>query len=603
MFNMIAPRYFLLFTVLLMASFLQAATLGDQAGTPRTDSSFVFTIRDSSSCWELKEIKKDSSPVFRIVNEMPCHLVLKMGSDTIHVKQAITPIKFRMNQKRDTIELIVSDTVYKRLPAPTNTNISMSIRLLNASDSTKCKLKNVVITPCTATKDSDISTNDEGPTYYFIPSPEIEQSFKKQTAAYEVTESEKCCPGTQELIFDYINQCLVPTCDLEECMCKTCRKEYKNACDSCKTKFRCSHRQNTLRRFRPQVDEAVRIRVKGMNPYRDNVVLHVDCYDRNKEGRADFLASLDRMNGTPKKTTPDSTKQKDKTKAQYTEENVRYLILAFREEMMRFYQEKYVLQELNTGFLSQCIAYIQGKIIERFKISSAEPALITEELNRWLDDTTFTKVEKDLYRETLKQGLEYYKKILNYRTSNAWLFQVKNSDITKIEFEWYQNGQRVSANPQTFEFFNKGGFTINYSAGLAINNMVNHGYAVLDSADKKEIARKDDSRINIGPIVLAHAYYRYPILNRFKIGATTGFMTNTLKDDLSLNFLFGGSLLFGSEERFNITFGGVLGKVERLKTESFELNKAIYDTLDSEALTRQVYRCKWIVGLTYNLGG
>jgi len=598
-------RYKLKTKLLFVMVFLSATTADSQTDTtksvPKADSSIVFTIRDDKSCWERR---LDSKPVFKIVNGLICDLIINIGSDTVHAKKGVTSHPFQLNEKKDSAGLLRADTIFKWLPVP-NKNLGMTFELLNPSDSTKCKLQNINITPCSATKKSEQTATDNAPKYYFIPTPEIEQTFIKGAAAFEITDSEKCCPGTQELVFDYINQCLVPTCNLDECLCKTCRKEYKkNTCDTCKNDFKCAHRQNTLRRFRPRVDEGVRVRVIGMNPYRDNLVLHVDCYDRNKEGRADFLAMLDRISETPKKPEADSSSKSKPSdvSAQSKEDKVTTLIPKFRAEMMLFYKEKYGLKELNTGFLAQCVAYIQGKIVEHFEIGAAEPELITEKLNEWLDDTKFSKVEKDLYREMLKQGLEYYKKILNYRTSNAWLFQVKNSDITKLGFMWYQNGQLVSANPQTFEFFNKGGFTINYSAGLAINNLVNHGFAVLDSADKKEIFRKDDSNINIGPVVLAHAYYRYPILNRFKIGATTGFMTNTLKNDLSLNFVFGGSLLFGSEERFNITFGGVLGKVERLKTETFELDKAIYDTLDAESLTREVYRCRWLVGVTYNLG-
>ncbi len=576
------------------------------------DSSIQFTIKDIGSCWKLMEVEKDSVPVFKIMNELGCDLIVEIGSssDTVLTTQNPKFHPFRLNKNGDSIGLVSADTVFKWLPKPT-LDLSMTFRLLNPADTTKCKIINDVIAPCGKSSGSEKSDEKKDPIYYFIPTPEIERTFLSQAAAFEITDSEKCCPGTQELVFDFINQCLVPTCNLEECLCKTCRKKYRlfrkkhpNACDTCKYDFKCAHRHNTLRRFRPRVDEAVRVRVKGMNPYRDNLVLHVDCYDRNKEGRAEFLAMLDQMGESTKKPAADSSDKSSKEAAfaQNDKDKVKSTITKFRAEMMQFYQEKYGMRDLNTGFLAQCVAYIDKKIIEHFEIGSAEPELMTEQLNKWLDDKAFSNEEKELYREMLKQGLEYYKKVRNYRTSNAWLFPVKNSDITKLGFNWYQNGQLVSAAPQTFEFFNKGGFTINYSAGLAINNLVNHTFAVLDSANKKEIRRNDDSNINIGPIVLAHAYYRYPILNRFKIGATTGFMTNTLKNDLSLNFLFGGSLLFGSEERFNLTLGGILGKVERLKSERFELDSAIYDMLDPESLTREVYRCKWFAGVTYNLG-
>jgi hypothetical protein len=216
--------------------------------------------------------------------------------------------------------------------------------------------------------------------------------------------------------------------------------------------------------------------------------------------------------------------------------------------MTRFYQEKYNLSHVKAGFLAQCVAHIQSNIIKRFGISSPTPELMRDTFEVWLDAITLPQ-EKAKYRAMFKDGLEYYLKILNYQVSSTYLFQVKNNDITKLGFVWYKNGQRVSALPQTFEFFNKGGFTIDYSVGIAINGLVNHAFTTIgfdtimsgDTITKYRVTRQRGSSLNIGPVLLAHAYYRYPIWNRFKIGATTGFMTNTRDNDFGFNFLFGAS--------------------------------------------------------------
>jgi hypothetical protein len=535
-------------------------------------------------------------------------------NESLIVTSAVTSYKFEFTKGKDSILLknVLTDSIVLKIKSPDKL---LSIELDKPVGN--CSFKKTQFVHCDASKKDDPTQKDEEKLSesgnLFIPSFEQEVEYLKRAAIFETTESEVCCPGTQELIFDYSAQCLVPTCRI----CKKCKKNPKNASKAFNFQFKCHDHLNSLGRFHPRVDNGVRVRITGMNPYRDNLILHVDFEDRNKEGRAMFQAIMDRLakavDSTQSKsqnTSIDSNntiaQEADLTPSKKAEK----FIPAFQSEMTRFYQEKFNADHLTAGFLAQCVTHIQGNIKKHFEIPTATSELMIQKLEEWLKDSI---LDKEFYRSMLKDGIEHYNKILNYRTATAWLFQVKDNDITKLGFEWYRDGKRVSANPQTFEFFNRGGFTIDYSVGIIINRLVNHAFTTIgfdtiidnNNVTKYRVVRQRGSDINIGPALLAHAYYRYPVWNRFKIGATTGFMTNTRDNDFGFNFLFGGSFLFGSKERFNLTSGVVLGKVARLREgldEGVTVLDAPLNGQTSDVQTRDIYRQKWFIGVTYNLG-
>lgn len=537
-----------------------------------------------------------------VINESDCNsLEILIGMQKLPIlKKGKTTFKFT-ELKNDTISVLDIDT-------KKNLGEFASFRKLNfeVKSETGCNLQSGQIEKTSEKgKKGNDGANNVTSTYLYIPTFEEEQAFVKNEATYAKTQSsETCCPGTYELVFDYQAQCLVPTCDLENCICKKCKKTRTkrdtSACDTCMTEFKCPHRVNALHNFHPRVGDGLRVRVQGTNPYRDQLLLHIDMFDRNKEGKDDFLAYLDQFAKKPE-AAADSTKTKPKVQNANTD-NLRKITL-FQKEMVEFYLNKYEATQLNPAFLAQCIVHIQKNIKIQFEIPAATPELMHDKFNIWFDDTD---IDKAKYRAQLKDGLENYKKILNYQTSNAWLFQITNSDITKLDFEWLRNGQKISSTHQTFEFFNKGGFTIDFSVGININFLVNNAYTALIFVDSSggttyKIEPVRGSTFNLGPAVLAHAYYRYPILNRFKIGVTTGFMTNTLDADLGLNYLIGSSLLFGHEQRFNLSTGVVLGKVSRL-AEGLKVGQTYPLGQTTDIPLRNIHRARFFIGISYNLG-
>ncbi|MFN0212883.1 MAG: hypothetical protein ACKVT2_01400, partial [Saprospiraceae bacterium] len=402
----------------------------------QTDSSFVFNIDTNDVCWS-----RDSTKLkFKIANNSTCNFTIRFGNESLLVTPGLTVYDFEFTTAKDSILIKNASTnslVLKIKPPDKLPSMELVKPVGN------CTFKKTQFVLCNAGKLVEEKPKDnEKPSEsgnLFVPNYEQELEYLKRAAIFETTESEVCCPGTQELVFDYAAQCLVPTCDLEECICKKCKKIPQTACDTCKIQFKCAHRLNSLRGFHPQVDNGVRVRVTGTNPYRDNLILHIDFEDRNKEGRASFQAILDRFaksvdstQSKSNKTSTDSTKT-DAQAALSLSQKAEKFIPAFQSEMTRFYQEKYNADHLTAGFLAQCVTHIQDNIKKHFEIPAATPQLMRQKLEEWLEKS---KLDKEKFRTMLNDGIEYYQKILNYHTTSAWIFQVRDNDITKLGFDW-----------------------------------------------------------------------------------------------------------------------------------------------------------------------
>ncbi|MCB0531512.1 MAG: hypothetical protein KDD14_04880 [Saprospiraceae bacterium] len=582
------------------------------AQNDKKETSYLFSIvKADSACWKTVP---DTVPQIIVRLSGSCGCTLLIGD--VQLKIDGTGQIFRYEKENGNLKL-PSGAILRPPDSPNNGTIQVAWDTTCTEAYKKKPL--LEVKKCPSGESTQTAANT--PTlpvspYYFIPSAEQERIFLAKAGTGDLDND--CCPGSQELLFNYATQCLVPVCDLEGCCCGSCFtfKKKADACDSCKQIFKCRYRHNALERFHPRVDGKLRVRIVGLHPLQDSVALRVSYEDRNKEGRAEFIAMMNKAKKD--QTTQESGEKTDDKTANASshvpgkkQESGVALIPIFRNEMIQFYNEKLAIQQLEPDFLALCVTFIQGNIRKHFIIPAATQALMSEKVDEWLDADTInlSAAEKSKLRAAFKEGLQYYQRIINYRASSALLFQVKDHDITKLSFYGYRNGTALSDEPRTFEFFNKGGFTIDFSAGIVINQLVNHAFntIVVDSAGvtKYRILQQDSGKINLGPAVFAHAYYRYPIWNRFKLGATTGFMTNTLDDNFGLNFLFGGSALFGSAQRFALTTGWIIGKVDRLAE-----GLAVGQLLDppnspgetTSVDTKRVYRCKWFVGISYNLG-
>lgn len=189
--------------------------------------------------------------------------------------------------------------------------------------------------------------------------------------------------------------------------------------------------------------------------------------------------------------------------------------------------------------------------------------------------------------------------------------QIQNNDITYFYLEGFKNGKKVYERP--FMFHNKGGFKADFSAGFIGTNLIDKNYflkpmkdtsyvrsngIVTDSidtiSDVNEINLADEGGFNIGISVMAHFYLR--IGRRLNFAISPGFSLDT---DSRINYLIGGSVIMGLEQRFIINAGLNFGKIKEL-SEVYEEGEII-----PASITELPERDKWsrgfFIGLSYNL--
>jgi len=105
---------------------------------------------------------------------------------------------------------------------------------------------------------------------------------------------------------------------------------------------------------------------------------------------------------------------------------------------------------------------------------------------------------------------------------------------------------------------------------------------------------------NTGIALLAHAYSRSGKFANY--GLTSGLSFNL--NNQNLNYMFGGSLLLGEDQRFIISLGVTAGRVKEL-VKYYNVGQEIPITelpLTSQVPTVEKLKATWFLSLTYNLG-
>ncbi len=343
----------------------------------------------------------------------------------------------------------------------------------------------------------------------------------------------------------------------------------------------------------PEVDELLHISVVNYQPYKDNVSFTYNFGQRNMEHGTRF-ASL--MDGSPPKTTSDANPDHGGgvvADPQNNEEpSVKDTIRCFAEEMKALYNQLILDTDLSLELVQIYVSMIQAKMQEYWKTSN--PEQLRESLSQ--------KIGGDPQAlAILDEGLLYYKYLTNYKVLRFDPIQILNSDITTITMGTYSQGQPNPVSSSTYSYFNKSGFKIDFSSGLAFNGLLDHTYASMEDpndSSKKIIAREDSDKFTVTPVILSHAYFRRrPRLNW---GFTLGLSVGQSDNDLRLRYMSGVSLILGSEQRLVISTGAITGKVNRLANG---LNVGDnFSASSSNPPNINTYRVSWFLGITYNFG-
>lgn len=210
--------------------------------------------------------------------------------------------------------------------------------------------------------------------------------------------------------------------------------------------------------------------------------------------------------------------------------------------------------------------------------------------------------EKLAFRDTMIYDLST--KVKDTATYSLPIVQIENYDFT--EFQINVTDTTRSATPEVIKlpFRNKKGFKLDFSTGFALSGLGNKSYSIVESERSGFLQIKEDderfSRLSMGISLLAHAYFRNASF--VNTGITSGLTVNI--SNQSLNYVLGGSLLLGEDQRFIISAGAIFGKTEQLKSY-YKINTDISTDkllLDQPVPVIQKFSPSVFFGVSYNLG-
>ncbi|MEZ0609915.1 hypothetical protein ACAW74_15470 [Fibrella sp. WM1] len=188
--------------------------------------------------------------------------------------------------------------------------------------------------------------------------------------------------------------------------------------------------------------------------------------------------------------------------------------------------------------------------------------------------------------------------------------QYTGADVIRVTLSTAPAGNTaVSPTKQSYDLWVTGRLKIDYSAGVFFSGLADESFSTRDTTFKptsstatvtRQIKDVDDAnKLTVALGVLAHAYWRLPILD--------GTVTPGLTAGSGITFrgrpivVAGASLLLGRAQRVVFTYGWSFGIQRELSARYEKLNN--YATSDSTPFTYvDTFRGRWFFGLTFNWG-
>ncbi|WP_460218410.1 hypothetical protein [Psychroserpens sp. MEBiC05023] len=150
---------------------------------------------------------------------------------------------------------------------------------------------------------------------------------------------------------------------------------------------------------------------------------------------------------------------------------------------------------------------------------------------------------------------------------------------------------------RSIKVFSKGGFKINSSIALTLNNFSSNSsdYFITD-----QVVREDKHDYFVPNLSTMINFYPYAGEN-FNIGGSFGLSIPISSTDQvsGVNFLLGPSLFFGTKNRLSLTGGIAYGPVKRL-SKGLEVGETT-TTTDVTTITKNVYDFGYFFGISFSL--
>ena len=192
------------------------------------------------------------------------------------------------------------------------------------------------------------------------------------------------------------------------------------------------------------------------------------------------------------------------------------------------------------------------------------------------------KADQDTFGQVVTRAQLMYALIGDIGAQNQHTVHMPDDDALKAKLKYFKRGATAPEHEDEITLWARGGFKIDFSAGLAYTMLVDEEFeAVFDRTDvvrdstlqggdttvtvtntaRYRIAEKSGTDYNIGASIMAHAYYRTGAYINPAI--SVGFLVN---NNTPTQYLVGGSLAIGHQARLVLTAGTAFGKVKRLRT-------------------------------------
>lgn len=182
-----------------------------------------------------------------------------------------------------------------------------------------------------------------------------------------------------------------------------------------------------------------------------------------------------------------------------------------------------------------------------------------------------------------------------------------SADKVNIELKFVQSdfssdlendGTQNTLKTRNIKMFSKGGFKINTSVAMTLNNFgsKSNDYFIDDSG----VVGADENDFFVPNLSTMINFYPYMGEN-FNVGGSFGLSIPISGNDNvnGINFLFGPSLFFGSKSRLALSGGVAYGPVKKL-TNGFEVGDTT-NFNDIENITKNVYDFGYYFGISFSL--
>lgn len=369
------------------------------------------------------------------------------------------------------------------------------------------------------------------------------------------------------------------------------------------------------------VDRIVRVVPVNYNPYVDSMNVSVRFDSKNLESQALFSGFFVPQAKTG--TSASTDKGKDTGvggKESATGDQIR-LLQSLHEELTQFWDYVNSLPGMKVEKLESVTTGLVDNINEKFDLHIS-------------NGNEFLKQYQENYKPTDEASKQLVIKIsaqlnqiLNFNRLSILPVQIENSDLSVFTFHTFKRGRKIG--DFKYQFFNRGGFKIDFSSGLFTTGLIDHKYvyggskSVMDTTrnylavwdkdlrktvlkdsivgftrvDQRQVVRVGEGKFNIGLGVLLHAYSRWG--RRLNMALSVG---GIVDNQTNIRYTGGISALLGSEQRLILTLGVAAGKVSRLGDELTEGEYVRVSSATAEPVMRSQLAASWFLSVTYNLG-